>query len=99
MAMPYMEKADNRVKWMDGLVKKVKGYDKGLKKTVFVLQTRDWSYGNRPITAKEIAATMNRLQKQGVLNFGYYPEDFHTGHPSLEIIKPAFSLQTFIYRP
>ncbi|NLA74950.1 MAG: poly-beta-1,6-N-acetyl-D-glucosamine N-deacetylase PgaB, partial [Deltaproteobacteria bacterium] len=39
MAMPYMEKADNRVKWMDGLVKKVKGYDKGLKKTVFVLQT------------------------------------------------------------
>ncbi len=99
MAMPYMEKADNRVKWMDALVQKVKGYDKGLTKTVFMLQTRDWSNGNRPIPEKEIASTMNRLQRQGALHFGYYPEDFHTGHPRLEIIKPAFSVQTYIYRP
>ncbi|NLD37586.1 MAG: poly-beta-1,6-N-acetyl-D-glucosamine N-deacetylase PgaB [Desulfatiglans sp.] len=99
MAMPYMEKADNRVKWMDDLVQKVKGYDKGLKKTVFILQTRDWSDGNRQIPEKEIVATMNRLQRQGALHFGYYPEDFHIGHPRLEILKPAFSLQSFIYRP
>ncbi len=99
MAMPYMEKADNRVKWMDALVKKVKGYDKGLKKTVFVLQTRDWSNGNRPIPEKEIASTMNRLQRQGALNFGYYPDDFHADHPRLEMIKPAFSVQSYIYRP
>jgi biofilm PGA synthesis lipoprotein PgaB len=99
MAMPYMEKADNRVKWMDDLVLKVKGYNSGLEKTVFILQSRDWSHGNRPIPEKEIASTMNRLQIQGALNFGYYPEDFHTDHPRLEIIKPAFSLQTYIYRP
>lgn len=99
MAMPYMEKANNRVKWMDDLVQKVKRYDKGLNKTVFILQTRDWSDGNRPIPEKEIASTMNRLQRQGALHFGYYPEDFHIDHPRLEIIKPAFSVQTFIYRP
>jgi len=80
-------------------VQKVKGYDKGLKKTVFILQTRDWSDGNRQIPEKEIVATMNRLQRQGALHFGYYPEDFHIGHPRLEILKPAFSLQSFIYRP
>jgi biofilm PGA synthesis lipoprotein PgaB len=99
MAMPYMENAGNRVKWMDDLVQKVKGYDKGLKKTVFILQTRDWSDGNKPIPEQEIASTMNRLQRQGALHFGYYPEDFLIGHPRLEIIKPAFSLQSFIYRP
>lgn len=99
MAMPYMEKADNRMKWMDDLALKVKGHKNGLEKTVFILQTVDWSDGNRPIPEKEIAYTMNRLQRQGALHFGYYPEDFHTGHPRLEIIKPAFSVQSYIYRP
>lgn len=40
---------------------------------------------------------MQELQLAGALNFGYYPDDFHRDHPSLDVIKPLFSLETFTY--
>ncbi|MBN2418261.1 MAG: poly-beta-1,6-N-acetyl-D-glucosamine N-deacetylase PgaB, partial [Deltaproteobacteria bacterium] len=99
MAMPYMEKADKPRKWLDNLVRVVKKHENGLKKTVFILQTRDWQKKNHPISGNEIASIMRRLQRQGALNFGYYPDDFLGNHPHADTLHPAFSLQNFIYRP
>ncbi len=99
MAMPYMENASKPEKWLDNLIKAVKAKKNGLDKTVFILQSRDWRSKNRLIPDDEIASTMRRLQRQGALHFGYYPDDFHGNHPSVDILHPAFSLQTYLYRP
>ena len=99
MAMPYMEKADKPRKWLDDLIGMVKKQKNGLKKTVFILQARDWQKKNRPISGDEIASIMRHLQRQGALNFGYYPDDFLGNQPHADALHPAFSLQNFIYRP
>lgn len=99
LAMPYMEQADRPGKWLDDLVKVVKKQKNGLKKTVFILQTRDWREKNRHIPGDEIVSTMRHLQLQGALHFGYYPDDFLGDRPRVDILHPAFSLQNFIYRP
>ena len=99
MAMPYMEQVDKPGKWIDDLIKAVKEQDNGLKKTVFILQARDWRAKNRSIPEEEIVSTMRRLQLQGALHFGYYPDDFLGDRPRIDILRPAFSLQNFLYRP
>jgi biofilm PGA synthesis lipoprotein PgaB len=99
MAMPYMEQADKPGKWLNNLVKVVKAQDNGLKKTVFILQTRDWRTKSRSIPEEEIASFMRQLQRQGAIHFGYYPDDFPGNRPSVDVLHPAFSIQDFIYRP
>ncbi len=99
MAMPYMEQVDRPRKWLDKLVKEVKKHENGLDKTVFILQARDWREKNRPVPEEEIVSTMRNLQRQGALNFGYYPDDFLGNRPHVDILHPAFSLQKYIYRP
>ena len=99
MAMPYMEQAANPRSWMDKLRDAVAEHPEGLEKTVFMLQARDWRQPNQFVSSREMAATMGRLQRRGALNFGYYPDDFHVDQPRADVIHPAFSLQSFPYRP
>jgi biofilm PGA synthesis lipoprotein PgaB len=65
-----------------------------LAKTVFELQATDWRSG-QPVPTATLATQMERLQRLGVVNFGYYPDDFLQDHPALARVKPAISLQTF----
>ena len=99
MAMPYMEQAADPKGWMRKVVEQVRAQPEGLKKTVFILQSRDWREPARFIPSQELAATMRSLQRQGALNFGYYPDDFPVDQPRAEVIHRAFSLQTFPHRP
>lgn len=99
MAMPYMEQASDPKGWMRQLVDQVRAQPGGLEKTVFILQSRDWREQTRFVPSQELAATMRSLQRQGVLNFGYYPDDFPVDQPRAEVIHRAFSLQTFPHRP
>ncbi len=99
MAMPYMEQAEKPKVWMETLVEKVAAQTDGLERTVFMLQSRNWLKPDQFVPSTEIAATMRRLQRRGALNFGYYPDDFHINQPQAEVIHPAFSLQTYPYRP
>jgi len=94
MAMPLMEGAANPDAWLDALVRKVAAEPGALKRTVFELQSMDWNTRER-VPTRVLAAQMNRLQRQGALNFGYYPDDFIADHPGLGGIKPAISLQSF----
>lgn len=94
MAMPLMEGAEKSEAWLDVLVRKVSAEPGALKKTVFELQTMDWNTRER-VPTRTLAGQMNRLQRQGAVNFGYYPDDFLADHPGLAGIKPAISLQSF----
>jgi len=94
MAMPMMEGAAKPDVWLDALVHRVSAQPGALKKTVFELQSMDWNTRER-VPTRTLAAQMNRLQRQGAINFGYYPDDFLADHPGLADIKPAISLQSF----
>ncbi|MCP4629878.1 MAG: poly-beta-1,6-N-acetyl-D-glucosamine N-deacetylase PgaB [bacterium] len=98
MAMPYMENARDPEKWLKRLVSKIAEYPKGLKKTVFELQSVDWNHDARPVPAAKLVEQMNLLKLHKALHFGYYPEKFHEDHPSLPVIKQGISLSTYPYR-
>lgn len=94
MAMPLMEgvsKADSDA-WLSRLVLQVKQYPDAMNKTIFELQARDWRVGKEgPVDSELLVRWMHRLQWEGVRHFGYYPDDFHTDNPRLELIRPALS--------
>jgi poly-beta-1,6-N-acetyl-D-glucosamine N-deacetylase len=94
MAMPRLEGAARPDAWLEVLVRKVAAQPDGLKKTVFELQSVDWNT-RKPVPDSALAAQMQRLQRLGALNIGYYPDDFLADRPALAAIKPALSLQNF----
>ncbi len=94
MAMPVLEGEASPDTWFETLVRKVAAQPGGLTKTVFELQSIDWTT-RKPVPATELAAQMQRLQRLGALNLGYYPDDFVADRPALAAIKPALSLQNF----
>ncbi|MBN2428999.1 MAG: poly-beta-1,6-N-acetyl-D-glucosamine N-deacetylase PgaB [Deltaproteobacteria bacterium] len=97
MAMPYMEKAGAPLPWLGDMVAKVKKYPQGLKKTVFELQSYDWNR-EKPIPTAELVEQMKFLQRQGAVNFGYYPDNFLENHPERKKVHTGISLQIFPYQ-
>lgn len=94
MAMPYMEQvpAGREHAWLDSVVDAVARRPGALRRTVFELQSRDWRKpGQPPVDSAVLAGWMQRLQRRGARNFGYYPDDFHNNRPRLEVIRPALS--------
>lgn len=94
MAMPYMESAKNPEKWLIDLVENVKKYKYGKEKSVFELQSFDWNK-KKKIGSKILAEQMRLLQINGILNYGYYPDDFLKNHPDRKTIHPVFSLNRY----
>ncbi|MFM4943587.1 hypothetical protein ACEUC3_10285 [Aeromonas bivalvium] len=37
---------------------------------------------------------MQIIRREGVNNFGYYPDDFLSNQPDPAVLKPVFSVQT-----
>jgi biofilm PGA synthesis lipoprotein PgaB len=94
MAMPRMEKAANPNKWLLKLTENVVNRG-GLDRTVFELQTVDWSSGDKPISSEEIAGELHLLQVAGARNLAYYPDDFLKDHPTLKVLRPQFSASDY----
>ncbi len=95
MAMPYMEQAENPQAWLQSLVTRVDQTPGALDKTVFELQSIDWRR-QTPIQGAVLARQMKLLLHNGVRNFGYYPDDFIQGQPSLEAVRPFISLSPIL---
>jgi biofilm PGA synthesis lipoprotein PgaB len=96
MAMPYLEAQHGRsTKWLERLVAKVRAQPGGIAKTVFELQSVDWARNNRPISDATLVEQIQTLRHAGVRSFGYYPDDFLKGRPSLEALRPVLSLKSF----
>ena len=94
MAMPLMEGAARPDRWLEGLVRAVAAQPGALPKTVFELQSVDWKT-RTPVPAGILARQLEKLQRLGAVNIGYYPDDFIADHPALSAIRPALSVQTF----
>ena len=103
MAMPRMENVPEReaMGWLGKLVAQARQRPGGLKRTLFELQSVDWRKGAddpaRDIASDEMAAQMRFLERQGALNFGYYPDDFLRDHPEAKRLHPVMSLQSHPY--
>lgn len=96
MAMPWMEGAKHPMHWLRQLVNSVRG-QAPLDKVVFELQSVDWRTGE-PIDATLMVQQMQMLQREGAVNFGYYPDHFLDNRPDLETIKQGISLEDYPYR-
>lgn len=96
MSMPYMEQAANANAWLKALVKKVSESPKGLQKTVFELQAKDWNTNNA-ISSRVLNEHFQILSDFGAKHVGYYPDDFLNNHPDLNTIRPYISSRNFPY--
>lgn len=92
MAMPYMEQAENPDEWLARLAETSLA-QVPVERLVFELQSRNWRT-DQPIPDEELARWMQIIQRKGVKNFGYYPDDFHNNQPDPAVLKPVFSVQT-----
>lgn len=97
MAMPQLEGASQPRQWLTTLANRVIATPGATPRTVFELQAEDWSK-KMPLHSVDIAANMALLRRRGITNFGYYPDDFATGHPAIRVIEPQFSLRANPYR-
>lgn len=93
MAMPFMEQVEHPLSWLEQLERKVAQTPNGLARTVFELQTRDWSRG-APVPDDVLVDQIRRLQRGGAVHLGYYPDDFLRNAPSIEHLRPVLSLET-----
>ncbi|VAX02797.1 Biofilm PGA synthesis deacetylase PgaB (EC 3.-), partial [hydrothermal vent metagenome] len=91
MAMPYMEQAEDPQAWLRTLVARVASKPGALNKTVFELQSVDWRKGV-PVDSDVLADQMQLLLRNGARNFGYYPDDFIQGQPSIDAVRSVISL-------
>ncbi|MFC4296538.1 poly-beta-1,6-N-acetyl-D-glucosamine N-deacetylase PgaB [Castellaniella hirudinis] len=101
MAMPLMEGVPmaQANAWLDRLVAAVQRRPGALDHTLFELQARDWSRpGQPPVDSRILAGWMQRLQRDGVRHFGYYPDDFVQNRPALQAIRPAISTDWYPHR-
>jgi len=98
MAMPYLDGTQQAPKaWLRRVVRDVAQKPDGLKKTVFELQTRNWSQ-HRWIPASTLTSWMQELTGLGAVNLAYYPDDFQSNHPPFKAVFQAFSLNQFPHR-
>ncbi|MEB5477647.1 poly-beta-1,6-N-acetyl-D-glucosamine N-deacetylase PgaB [Acinetobacter pollinis] len=93
MAMPYMEQAKDQKKFYADIVKRLKQYPNGIRKSVVELQAVDWRQNSKPIPTQELADTIKSLYQQGVMHVGYYPDDPITGNPDTKIMRKAFDIK------
>lgn len=92
MAMPLMENVPDGEAdaWLDRVVDTITRRPGAVDRTIFELQAVDWRTG-QPVPGERLAQWMKRLQVRGARSFGYYPDNFITGTPALEQVRPALS--------
>jgi biofilm PGA synthesis lipoprotein PgaB len=94
MAMPMMEGVDNHSAWLAGLLAKARAVPGAMERTLFELQSVDWR-NQQPVSARVLAAQMDLLLDGGARHIAYYPDDFITGHPPLELIRSRLSVNDY----
>ena len=91
MAMPYLEAERRRpTQWLMELATKVAAHPDGLARTVFELQSVDWARKNRRVDDATLTGQIQTLRHAGVQSFGYYPDDFLNGRPSLDAVRLGY---------
>lgn len=82
--------------WLEKLVETVAHRPGALRSTVFLLPSMAQ---RRPLASENLAAQLQRLQRRGVRNFGYYPDLGGLNHPALATVRSSMSLNVNPGRP
>ncbi|MDQ1298577.1 MAG: poly-beta,6-N-acetyl-D-glucosamine N-deacetylase, partial [Campylobacterota bacterium] len=90
MAMPYMEKADDKMKFYESIVDNVKQEECGLERTVMELQTVNWRKEGEAISPQELDETIKTLYNMGVHHIAYYPDSVFKNIPDADTMRSAF---------
>lgn len=90
MAMPYMEEADHPNEWLRSLARRSLA-QVSADQLVFELQAQNW-HTQTPIPSEEMAQWVRILREEGIQHIGYYPDDFHSNHPDINVMRPVFSV-------
>ncbi len=90
MAMPYMEEADHPDEWLRDLARRSLA-QVSADQLVFELQAQNW-HSQTPIPSEEMARWVRILREEGIQHIGYYPDDFHSNHPDIKVMRPVFSV-------
>lgn len=96
MAYPEMEKARDPVRWLESLADAVAAVPGALDRTVFKLQTKDWSTG-RWVDGEELDHRLRRLQVHGAWHLAYYPDDYTRNQPPLDVLRREMSTRTVLF--
>lgn len=94
MAMPLMEKipSERANEWLDSLVDAVARKPGAIDRTVFEIQATDWRKESAgPVPTEQMAQWLRRLKLRGARSFGYYPDNFITQNPDVQVLRPALS--------
>jgi len=94
MAMPRLEGHADERRFYERLTALAEIAPDYRRRLIFELQTIDWRTG-APIDATHLRDTMRHLQAQGIANLAYYPDDFVTGHPELDLLRQGLSLDAY----
>ena len=84
MAMPLMEgiPAAQSTQWLAQLADRVAQQPGTRERTLFELQTRDWSApGQAAVSTSMLTLWIQTLRRHGACHIGYYPDDFHQNQP------------------
>jgi biofilm PGA synthesis lipoprotein PgaB len=96
MAMPLMEgHARDANEWLSQLVVRAMQAPGASAKTVFELQSVDWTHQGKPVPSEVLARQMQLVRTNGGDSFGYYPDDFPAREPRLDVVRPEISLKSF----
>ncbi|MGQ4879223.1 poly-beta-1,6-N-acetyl-D-glucosamine N-deacetylase PgaB [Billgrantia sp. LNSP4103-1] len=90
MAMPYMEEASDADLWLKRLASEALRRVPA-ERLVFELQATDWRDQSQ-VPSETLAHWMQVIRSEGIENYGYYPDDFITGHPDIGVLRRNFSL-------
>lgn len=99
MAYPLMEKIEDPLPWLGRLVAASRAAPLGLAKTVFKLQTVDWSRHEACVPADTLVLWMRTLLSDGARHLAYYPDNVFENCPRRESIRNLVSTEDFPVHP
>ena len=97
MAYPYLEEVQHPTQWFKELVMLAKRHPLGIQKTVFKIQTYDWSR-EKWVKSRKLNKWFKILISSGAKHIAYYPDDYHRNNPSAEIIRDMISVEDFPFK-
>jgi biofilm PGA synthesis lipoprotein PgaB len=98
MAYPQMERCNDAIAWLKGLMSAIRMNPFGLDKTVLKIQSYDWGNGQW-IGTDKLLKEMRVLEAQGAKHLAYYPDNVFENQPDIDLIRLEMSTTGFPYMP
>jgi biofilm PGA synthesis lipoprotein PgaB len=95
MAYPLMEEVADPLPWLRRLVAAARSQKGALDKTIFKVQTVDWSDDEACVPPATLARWMGALVAEGARHLAYYPDNLFDDCPSGVVVRRFISTERF----